>query len=60
MIIDAGYNFYCVDEGAVIVEEQIEHVSVVLVILVGWATSCWRNLSVVMLISWLHKVAWVW
>ena len=29
--------------------------SVVSVILVGWDTSCWRNLSAVMLISWLHR-----
>ena len=30
-------------------------VSVVSVILVGWDTSCWRNLSAVMFISWLHN-----
>ena len=29
--------------------------SVVSVILVGKDTSCWRNLSAVMLISWLHR-----
>ena len=29
--------------------------SVVSVILVGWDTSCWRNLSAVMFISWLHN-----
>ena len=33
--------------------------SVVSVILVGWDTSCWRNLSAVMLISRLHKAGLV-
>ena len=40
-------------------KNKSSRLSVVSVILVGWDTSCWRNLSAVMLISWLHRAGLV-